>query len=99
VVRLSKNLWILAGLASPAPGAMSQTLMNRNIGTTRLASAIGQRWNLNGDLSFAHAIERAYSNSGYSAVIRQELNHFLQERAAMTQRGIDHDGEVVVEVL
>lgn len=44
-------------------------------------NAIQQEWNLHGDPSFAHAIERAYSNSGYSAVIRQELNHSLQERA------------------
>lgn len=44
-------------------------------------SAIQQKWNLNGDPSLAHEIERAYSRSGYSAVIRQELNRFLQERA------------------
>jgi hypothetical protein len=40
-----------------------------------------QEWNLNGDPTFARVIERAYSNSGYSAVIREELNRVLQERA------------------
>ncbi len=44
-------------------------------------SAIQQKWNLNGDPSFARAIERAYSNSGYSAVIREELSRVLHERA------------------
>jgi TolB-like protein/DNA-binding winged helix-turn-helix (wHTH) protein/Flp pilus assembly protein TadD len=44
-------------------------------------SAIQQKWNLNGDPSRAHEIERVYSHSGYLAVIRQELNRFLQERA------------------
>jgi TolB-like protein/DNA-binding winged helix-turn-helix (wHTH) protein/Flp pilus assembly protein TadD len=44
-------------------------------------SAIQQKWNLNGDPSLAHEIERVYSRSGYLAVIRQELNRFLRERA------------------
>jgi tetratricopeptide (TPR) repeat protein len=44
-------------------------------------SAKQQEWNLNGDPMFARVIERAYSNSGYSALIREELNRVLQERA------------------
>jgi TolB-like protein/DNA-binding winged helix-turn-helix (wHTH) protein/Tfp pilus assembly protein PilF len=44
-------------------------------------SAMQQEWNLNGDPTFARVIEQAYSNAGYSSVIREELKRVLQERA------------------
>jgi TolB-like protein/DNA-binding winged helix-turn-helix (wHTH) protein/Tfp pilus assembly protein PilF len=44
--------------------------------------ALQQQWYLNGDPSFAQVIARSYSTSGYSAVLRQQLDRFLRLRAS-----------------
>ncbi len=44
-------------------------------------SLLEQKWRLYGDPPFTPALLQAYSRSGYSGVIREELNHRLQIRA------------------
>ena len=63
-----------------AYGNVSEVYKRKHL-YTEAASAIQQKWNLNGDPAFARLLDRAYSSSGYSAVIREELDRVLQERA------------------
>ncbi len=44
-------------------------------------NAIQHKWELSGNPAFARSLERAYSESGYSGVIREELKEVLEERA------------------
>jgi TolB-like protein/Tfp pilus assembly protein PilF len=44
-------------------------------------SELQQKWALYGDSSFAQVLERVYATSGYSAMIREELNRMLQNIA------------------
>ncbi|HJT69260.1 MAG TPA: winged helix-turn-helix domain-containing protein [Terriglobales bacterium] len=48
---------------------------------TEAVNNLSQHWTLRGEPDFARDLQRAYANSGYRGVIRQELKRALDERA------------------